>query len=107
MKTIDMLRPVTLGFVTLLSVSLLPVAHAEHNHERDDGPVTVSHKVRHEHASRHERHSHHHRLEVRRDGYHHVYDEKKWPDRPHHVVWKQPFNQPRLIIRLPWLIVID
>ena len=107
MKTTNMLRPVTLGFVTLLSASLLPVAHAEHNHDRGDGPFIVSHETRHDHASSHERHSHHHRLEFRHDGYHHVYREKKWPERPRHVAWERLSNQPRLIIRLPWLIFIN
>jgi len=107
MKTIDMLRPVTLGFVTLLSVSLLPVAHAEHNHDRRDDSVIVSHEIHRDHAIRLGRHEHRHRHESSHYGHHHAYRDRTWRDHPHPVVWQRQFTQPRLMIRLPWLIFVD
>ena len=110
MKIIDILRPVTLGFVILLSVSLLPVAHAEHSHDRGDDPAPAAHEVRRDHGTSHGRHDHRHRPEsrhYRHHRYHHVYWEDIWRDHPHPVIWERPVNRPQLIIRLPWLIYID
>jgi len=108
MKTTDILRPVMLGFISLLSVSLLPaVAHADHHHGRSDDPGITNHLVHEDPGYRHERHEHHHRAENRYHERHHDYREETWRNQPRHVVWERPLNRPQLIIRLPWLIFVD
>lgn len=107
MNKTDMLRTITLTVATLLSISLAPVAIAGHKHDRDDDSVIVSHRFEREHTFRSDRHEHQHRPLRPPHEHHHDYREKIWRNQLRPVIWQRSFYQPRLVIRLPWLILVD
>jgi len=109
MNKTSILRAATLASVTLLSLSLAPSAHAGYDHDRADDSGKISHRVNRDQDFRSSRHQHQQRPLSRDHEHHHDYEyrEQRRQNHPHPVVWQRSYDQPRLVIRLPWLIFVN
>lgn len=106
MKSVELLRSATLVACTLLAVGLTNPAHAAPDQGRRSAPLTISPVFHRGHVAVSERHEHRqHAARHHRDG-RHEYDEDH---RRHHrplLIRHQAFEQPRLVIQLPWLVFV-
>jgi len=105
MKIRDKRHPLTLAWVALLS--LTANAHAGHSSAGDHDPVKSNQVIHRDHAFRHERYEFKPRLDYERHEHHRQFRDKTWRYHRPQVVWQQPVSQPRLLIRLPWLIFVN